>query len=71
MHRRPIRFHWFLLIIPYTWDVLLIPWVNTIRFQPLGMPFLFLWMLCGIIVTSLTIAIIHQIDKRFFSQQSR
>jgi Protein of unknown function (DUF3311) len=66
--RRTTRLHWLLLFVPYTWDVLLIPWINTIRFHPFGMPFLFLWMLCGIVVTSLSIVTVYQLDRRFSSQ---
>ncbi|HEX4205456.1 MAG TPA: DUF3311 domain-containing protein [Ktedonobacteraceae bacterium] len=68
MRRRTFKPHWFLLVVPYAWDILLIPWINTIHVHLFGIPFLFLWMLCGIVVTSLSIVIVYQLDKRFSSQ---
>jgi hypothetical protein len=58
------RKHWCLLAIPYIWDVLLIPQVNQVTLRPLGVPFLLLWMMAGIIVTSVCIGIVFSLDRK-------
>lgn len=58
------RKHWLLLLIPYLWSVLVIPLVNHIRFEPFGVPFLEVWMIAGVLVSSICIAIVYQIDKK-------
>ena len=62
MNRR--RKHWFTLLIPYLWSVLAIPLVNQIRVEPFGVPFLELWMMAGVLVSSVCVAIVYKIDKR-------
>lgn len=63
MRRR--RWHWIGLLIPYLWDVAAIPWVNRVDYEPLGLPFLFVWMLVGIVVISGCIAVVFAIDRRW------
>ncbi|QSO50078.1 DUF3311 domain-containing protein [Alicyclobacillus mengziensis] len=52
------------MLIPYLWSVLAIPLVNQIRVEPFGVPFLELWMMAGVLVSSVCVAIVYQIDKR-------
>ena len=58
------RKHWCLLAIPYIWDVLLIPYANGVKLRPLGVPFLLVWMMAGIVLTSICLAIIFSLDKK-------
>jgi hypothetical protein len=62
------RKHWCLLAIPYIWDVLLIPYANRVTLRPLGIPFLLIWMMAGIILTSVCIAAVFSIDKKLERQ---
>ena len=62
--KQPARWYWILLLVPYVWIVLAIPAVNTIRFHPWGLPFLFIWMLLGIPISSLCIGMVYVIDNR-------
>lgn len=58
--RRP---HLWLLIVPFIWEVALMPVVNGIEFSPWHIPFPMLWLMMGIVLTSILIAIVFQLDK--------
>lgn len=70
MSRRRFRKHWLLLAVPYVWSVLLIPWVNGVKAHPFGMPFLELWMLIGVILSSLCVGVVFAVDKRMRREES-
>jgi hypothetical protein len=60
----PKRPHLLLLIVPFIWQVVLVPFVNDIDWAPLNIPFPMLWQMCGIVVTSIVIAIVFRFDKK-------
>jgi hypothetical protein len=53
------------------WDVLLVPWTGTVRIHILNMSFFFVWMLLGIIVTSICVAVVFTIDRRLTAQTAQ
>ncbi|MBB5686869.1 DUF3311 domain-containing protein [Sphingobium boeckii] len=58
------RGHRWLLIIPFLWQVGMVPLVNDIQWRPLSLPFPMVWQMMGIILTSIVIAIVFRIDER-------
>lgn len=62
-HRIP-RGHRWLLLIPFLWQVGMVPLVNDVAWRPLSLPFPMVWQMAGIIVTTLVIAIVFRIDER-------
>jgi hypothetical protein len=61
MTRKP---HRLLLLLPFVWQVGLVPVVNDISFAPLNIPFPMLWQMAGILVTSAVIGLVFRLDKR-------
>ncbi|WP_044336029.1 DUF3311 domain-containing protein [Sphingomonas hengshuiensis] len=59
--RRP---HRWLLLIPFLWQVAMIPVVNDVAWRPLSLPFPMAWQMVGIVVASIVIAIVYAIDRR-------
>ena len=62
--------HRWLLLIPFLWQVGMVPFVNDIAWRPLALPFPMVWQMVGILVTSLVIAIVFSIDQRRESNMS-
>jgi hypothetical protein len=62
--RRIPRGHRWLLLIPFLWQVAMVPLVNDIAWRPLSLPFPMVWQMAGIIVTTIVIAIVFMIDDR-------
>lgn len=58
------RSYRWLLLIPFLWQVGMVPFVNDIAWRPLSLPFPMVWQMAGIIVTSIVIAIVYAIDER-------
>lgn len=58
------RPHWWLLLLPFVWQVALAPFVNDIAWRPFGLPFPMVWQMAGIVFTSTLIAIVFRIDNR-------
>jgi hypothetical protein len=56
--------HRWLLVLPFVWQVALIPLVNGIAWRPLGLPFPLVWQLAGVVFASLIIALVHRLDRR-------
>lgn len=62
---KPIpRGHRWLLVIPFLWQVAMVPMVNDVAWRPLSLPFPMVWQMAGILVTTLVIAIVFAIDER-------
>ncbi len=59
--RRP---HRWLLLIPFIWQVGMVPFVNDIAWRPFSLPFPMVWQMVGIVIASIVIAIVFAIDKR-------
>ena len=62
--RRVPRGHRWLLLIPFLWQVGMVPVVNDVAWRPLSLPFPMVWQMAGIIVTTIVIAIVFRIDER-------
>lgn len=61
--RRSLSHRW-LLVLPFVWQVGLVPVVNDVDIAPLHVPFPMLWQLLGIVVTSIVIAVVFRLDRR-------
>ncbi|HWN36130.1 MAG TPA: DUF3311 domain-containing protein [Pseudonocardia sp.] len=61
--RRSLSHRW-LLVLPFGWQVALVPVVNDIDLAPLHIPFPMLWQLLGIVVTSIVVAVVFRLDRR-------
>ena len=57
------RHHW-LLLLPFAWQVGLTPWANGVQWRPLALPFLMVWEMAGIVLTTLVIAGVFALDRR-------
>jgi hypothetical protein len=55
--------HRWLLVIPFIWQVALIPVVNDVRAAPLNIPFPMLWQMLGIVATTVVIAVVFRLDR--------
>lgn len=62
-HPTPRR-HWWLFAIPYIWFIVAIPAVNQVGYVFGSIPFLLLWMVAGVIVSSGCVAAIYLADRR-------
>ena len=61
--RRSLSHRW-LLVLPFIWQVGLVPVVNDVDLAPLHIPFPMLWQLLGIVATSIVVAIVFRLDRR-------
>jgi hypothetical protein len=63
-HSRPGRGHYWLLGIPFIWQLALAPVVNSVVIRGCPIPFPMLWQMIGIVLSSAVIAVVFCIDKR-------
>ncbi len=56
--------HYLLLVVPFVWQVVLLPWANDVRLAPFGIPFAMLWQMAGIVVATVAIGLTYRIDRR-------
>ncbi len=56
--------HRWLLLLPFVWQVGLIPVVNDLPLRPFGLPFPMFWQMLGILVTTGVIGIVLRLDRR-------
>jgi hypothetical protein len=61
---RPSLSHRWLLVLPFVWQVGLVPVVNDVDLAPLHIPFPLLWQLLGIVATSIVVAVVFRLDRR-------
>ncbi|MCW2881396.1 MAG: hypothetical protein JWQ95_5496 [Sphaerisporangium sp.] len=61
--RRRSTAHRWLLVIPFIWQVALIPLVNDVQAAPLNIPFPMLWQMLGIVATTIVIAVVFRLDR--------
>lgn len=59
---RPRTYLW-LLILPFVWQVGGIPVANGIAWHPLGLPFLMVWQMAGVMFSSCVFAWVFHLDK--------
>ncbi len=62
--QRPRRWHRWLLLLPFIWQVGFVPLVNDISWRPLSLPFPMVWQMAGVILATLVIAVVFAIDRR-------
>jgi hypothetical protein len=61
---RRSRAHRWLLLLPFVWQVGLVPAVNNVPLRPLNLPFPMVWQLLGIVLTSVIIGVVFRLDRR-------
>lgn len=57
------RKHWWLLAIPYLWCIAAIPMVNRIDYVFGNIPFLLVWMIAGVVISSVCVSAVYLIDR--------
>ena len=60
----PRRHYRWLLLLPFIWQIAMVPLINDIAWRPFGLPFPMVWQMAGIILATVMIAIVHRLDKR-------
>ena len=53
-----------LLLIPFVWQVAAVPWANDVHLAFLPVPFLMVWEMAGIVVTSIVLGLMYVLDRR-------
>lgn len=61
---RRSRTHYWLLVVPFVWQLALAPYVNDVVIRGCPIPFPMLWQMMGVVLTSATIAVVFRIDQR-------
>jgi len=61
---RRSRTHYWLLVVPFVWQLALAPYVNDVVIRGCPIPFPMLWQMLGIVLASVTIAVVFRIDQR-------
>ena len=56
--------HRWLLVLPFVWQLALIPVVNDIAWRPWGLPFPLVWQMAGVVFATLVMALVHALDRR-------
>ena len=60
----PRRPHRWLLLLPFVWQVALVPWANGVQARPLGLPFPMAWQMAGVLLTTAVIGLVLALDRR-------
>lgn len=60
--RRSLAHRW-LLVLPFGWQVALVPAVNGVTFTVWSVPFPMFWQMLGIVVTSIVVGIVFRLDR--------
>ena len=60
----PRRRHRWLLLLPFAWQVALVPLVDDVALRPFSLPFPMVWQMAGIVFTTLVVGIVFLIDRR-------
>jgi hypothetical protein len=58
------RHHRWLLLVPFVWQVALVPWANGVRLHPLGLPFPMAWQMAGVVLTTAVVGLVLVLDRR-------
>lgn len=59
---RPHLYHRWLLVLPFVWQVALVPAVNDVSYRPLDLPFPMVWQMLGVVFTTVVIAVVFRLD---------
>ncbi len=71
-NRRPRRrWHLALLLIPFGWQVALVPLVNDVKLAWFGVPFPMVWQMLGIVVATIALGIVFRIDRKRDAAEAR
>lgn len=57
------RAHRWLLLLPFAWQVALVPLVDDVALRPFGLPFPMAWQMAGILFTTAVVALVYRIDR--------
>jgi hypothetical protein len=60
----PRRTYRWLAVLPALFIVLGVPFANRLHIVVLGLPFLLLWMLASVLMTSAIMALVYTLDRR-------
>ena len=60
----PTRWHRWLLLLPFMWQVGLAPFANGVEIKPFHLPFQMLWQMAGIVFATGVIACVRWLDQR-------
>ncbi|MCX4904638.1 DUF3311 domain-containing protein [Streptomyces sp. NBC_00878] len=58
------RPYYWLLILPFVWQVAFVPLVNDVSAAPLDIPFPMVWQMAGVLVASAVIGVVYLLDER-------
>ena len=58
------RWRVWLLAVAFVWQVAAVPWANDVHLTFTPLPFLMLWQMAGIVLTSVTLGVIYLLDRR-------
>lgn len=58
------RGHWWLLVLPYLWCIAAIPLVSRVDYVFGNVPFLLVWMIAGVLLSSGCVTSVFFIDRR-------
>jgi uncharacterized membrane protein len=61
---RGSRTYRWLLVLPFVWQVALVPVVNDVSFAPLHIAFPMTWQLLGVVFTTVVIAVVFRLDRK-------
>ena len=64
-HRR----HRWLLLLPFAWQVALVPLVDDVALRPFSLPFPMVWQMAGIVLTTIVVGVVFLIDRRIDAAQ--
>ena len=56
--------HRWLLVIPFIWQIALVPFVNTASVRIFSLPLPMAWQMVGILIATTLIALVFRIDRR-------
>jgi len=57
------RGHRWLLLLPFGWQVALVPLVDDVALRPFGLPFPMAWQMAGILFTTAIVGLVYRIDR--------
>ncbi|MXP29293.1 DUF3311 domain-containing protein [Porphyrobacter algicida] len=63
--QRPARrWHLALLLIPFVWQVALLPFINDVKVDWFAIPFPMVWQMAGIVIATIAIGVVFRIDRQ-------
>jgi Protein of unknown function (DUF3311) len=63
------RVHYWLLVVPFVWQLALAPYVNDVVIRGCPIPFPMVWQMMGVVLASATIAAVFRIDRCYEAAQ--